>query len=136
MSAVPVVPSTATVSNILPKKRYKSFLPSAKLLLDDHDWAIDTKSWRAILDASADSRQRVAQAIDNPAPMAVLLKAAATSPAALLKALGGDAGARLAVENDEAANAIIEALRKILSCPPIRGTAFQKSDRDQLRIRP
>ncbi len=85
-------------------------LPSAKLLLDDHEWAIHTNSWRAILDASADSRERVAREIDNPAPMAVLLQAAATSPAALLKALGEDAGARLAVENGEAAKALIEAL--------------------------
>ena len=85
-------------------------LPSAKLLLDDHEWSTRTDSWRAILDASAESRERIVREIDNPAPLAVLLKAAATSPAALLKALGEDAGARLAVENNEAAKAIIEAL--------------------------
>jgi len=85
-------------------------LPPAKLMLDNQDWTRDSDVWSAILSASAESRAHVAQEITSPEPVARLLKAAATSPAALIKAMAGDAGARIATNDEKAAGAIIEAL--------------------------
>ncbi|MHC4956064.1 MAG: tetratricopeptide repeat protein [Planctomycetota bacterium] len=85
-------------------------IPPARVLLDNPSWAEKEFAWQAILRAPDAARLTLRGEIDNPATVAVLLKASATSTGALIQAMAGDAGGKVAVEKPKVASAILGAL--------------------------